>query len=40
MEAREDVLVVRVEGRDTLPPTQPLKAFLTCIGSKATDSSG
>lgn len=40
MEVLGDVLVVRVAVRDSLPPTQPLKAFYTCIGSKATDSSG
>lgn len=40
MEALENVLEVSVEDRDTLPPTQPLKAFSTCIGSRAIDSSG
>lgn len=40
MDALEDVLDVRVEDRDTLPPTQSLKAFSTCIGSRVTDSSG
>lgn len=36
MEALEDVWIVGVENRDSLP----LKAFSACIGSKATDSSG